>query len=211
MPVLLCLDRGSGDDKSNQKLDRRSIQFFVKEDLLEEFNKQSDNLLDALVHGLDVPKENITSYPARGQIPYSQSKRAYVIHVAEKAMITILVSGVERPAIKNQSNMIISLLAITTKFKESEIEIVQVLPSNSCLLVIRLPGLAMVRLIIAFFSPQMRPVFLQRLARVLPESAVEIKFGFASLPDYSAPLPSLRYRDNSQYFRTRQQTSTFDN
>ena len=186
-----------------QKLERDSVQFMVNEELFETVNEKSklgDALIVALSHGFGIPKDRITFHCVHLQLTYSEGKR---IHVAEKALMTILVNGVEEPDIRKQANMILNVISGTTKVKDSEVEIVQIVPKRSCLLVIRLPGLAMLRLIIAFFSLQSRPVFLQQLTAVLPESAFEVRFGFGSLPYCWAVLPS-RHRTQDSGDNTHQ-------
>ena len=174
---------------------RKSVYFLVKDEYFEEFETQKlgQQLAHALSSKLGVPEENVGSYPAKKDLSLKFNENtSTIIHVAKKALITILVQGVEKEEIKKHVNFIINVLSVTTGVKESEVEIVQVLPSSSCLLVIRLPGLAMVRLLVAFLSPQSQSTFLHKLAEVLPTSAFRVRFGFASLPYFSAGLPSVR-------------------
>ena len=202
---LLFLEGGSDDSTSEQKLNRKSVQILMKESLLKDFKEREfgEQLKLALFHGLGIPKESIISYPACHQFNYSERKWIHVVHVANKALITVVVSGVEKAEVERHANTILNLLSLEAGVKDSEIEIVQILSCNSCLLVIRLPGLAMVQLIITFFSPQTRPVFCQRFANILP-GAFKVTFGFASLPDCSAELPSLhpilKSGDNPSHF-----------
>ena len=130
------------------RLNRKSVQFLVKEELFEDFKQSNLNeqLALALADGLGIPEESITCCRARHPPPFSMGKR---ILVALKALITILVSRVEEEQIRKQVNGVINIISGATQIQESEVEIVQILPSNSCLLVIRLPGLAVVKLIIA--------------------------------------------------------------
>ena len=185
------LDSGcsSHDGLSQEIPTEKSIQFWVKDELFEEFErlKLKEQLAHALSESLSVPENKITSYRARTQLPYNKNSKR--ILVANKALITIIVCGVEATEIEQHVDMIINLLCGNTDVKKSEVEIIQVWPSNSCLLVIRLPGLAMVRLMIAFLHPQSRPTFLHQLMSILPKSTFEVKFGFASLPYFSASLP----------------------
>ena len=166
----------------------KSIQFWVKDELFEEFEGLKEQLAHALSIRLGVPEEKITSYPALTRLSYNK-KNSTKILVSNKALITIVVYGVEVTEIKKHVDMIIAVLSGNAEVKRSEVEIVQVWPSNSCLLVIRLPGLAMVRLMIAFLHLQSRPAFLHQLTSILPKSTFEVKFGFASLPYFSASLP----------------------
>ena len=197
--LIFDLECDSIASKSNQRLNRKSVQFFVKEERFEEFQTQPKvwtQLQRALSHGLGIPEKNITSYPASSALPYKEDKYTHIVYVGDKALITILVSGVEKAEIKTHCNMIINLLSSTTKFKESDIEILQIVPKRSCLLVIRLPGLAMLHLVIAFFNPRKKQTFLQKFAEVLPSSASDISFGFFSLSECSAALPILRPTQN---------------
>ena len=182
----MCSSRGG---LSQTIPNKKSIQFLVKDELFDQFQRLQlqEQLAYALSEPLNLPKENITSYRARKQLPYDKNTKR--IHVAHKALITIIVSGVETEEIKKHVDMIINVLYTNADVPPSQVEIVQILPSNSCLLVIRLPGLAMVRLIIAFLHPLNRPTFLHQLKRILPSAAFEVKFGFASLPYFSTELP----------------------
>ena len=169
----------------------------------EEFETLNENsllgieLAFTLSRAFCIPRDRITFHCVQRQLAYSEGIK---IHVAEKkALITMLVKGVEEPAIRKQANMILDVISGNSKVKDSEVEIVQIVPKESCLLVIRLPGLAMVHLMIAFFSLQRRPAFLQQLTAALPESAFEVRFGFASLPYRWAVLPSRHRKQNFGY------------
>ncbi len=194
---LLYLD--SHGATSEQERNRKSIQILVEENLFKEFNERNfeQQLKTIFSHGLKIEKESIMSYPVRQPMKFADRDWVRRVRVSKKALITFVVSGVEKTAIDRQINAIINVLSMEAGVKETEIEIIQILPCNSCLLVIRLPGLAMVQLIISFLNPQSRPPFCQRLAHILPKSAFEVTFGFASLPEYSAKLPSLRSTPNS--------------
>ena len=181
----------SHDSLSQEIPTEKSIQFWVKDELFEKFEglELKEHLAHALSIRLGVPEEKITSYPAWTQLPYNENSTK--ILVADKALITIIVCGVEATEIKKHVDMIITVLSGNANVKKSEVEIIQVWPSNSCLLVIRLPGLAMLCLMIAFLHPQSRPTFLHQLMSILPKSTFEVKFGFASLPYFSASIPYL--------------------
>ena len=183
-----CLSHGS---LSQEILNGKSIQFWVKDELFEKFEglKLREQLAHALSIRLGVPEGKITSYPAWTQLPFNENSTK--ILVADKALITIIVCGVEPKEIEKHVDMILTVLSGNANVKKSEVEIIQVWPSNSCLLVIRLPGLAMVRLMIAFLHPQSRPTFLHQLMSILPKTTFEVKFGFASLPYFSSESPVL--------------------
>ena len=172
----------------------------VNEELFKTLNENSDlgrALAFTLSREFCIPQDRITFHCVQRQLTYSEGNK---IHVAEKkALITMLVKGVEEPAIRKQANMILDVISGNSEVKDSEVEIVQIVPKESCLLVIRLPGLAMVHLMIAFFSLQRRPAFLQQLTAALPESAFEVRFGFASLPYRWAVLPSRHRKQNFGY------------
>ena len=79
-----------------------------------------------MFHGLGIPKKFITSYPADRQFHYSDSESIHIVHVADKALITVVVSGVDKAEVEKHGNLIINFLSLETGVKESEIEIVQV-------------------------------------------------------------------------------------
>ena len=158
-------------------------------------------LADALANGLGFSKEKITFYPVSEPPASSEGEK---ILIAEKALITIVVSGADKAEIEKHIDMITCVISTNSKVKESEIEIVQKLNTNSCLLVIRLPGLGAVHLIIVVLSSEGRLKFLQEFAQALPRSALEIRFGFASLPCFSAALLALSSHPDHNVFRHRQ-------
>ena len=214
---LLCLESVVSASKSEQN---KSIYFYVKKELLEDFNEQSacwDQLKLTLSGKFEMPAENIQFSPAADRpLNFDPDKIIYVVQVAEKALVTILFEGIGTAEMQTEKDRIINLLYLNTrKCKKSQIEIIQILEDESCKLVLRLPGLAMLHLMIAFFSQQTSPLFLQKLAKVLPESAYEVSFGFASLPDYPAKLPKLRpmpkLGDKTRHFIGHQQKGNFDN
>ena len=211
---MLFLESSSRDSRSEQRLDRKSVQIVVLKSLFEDFEKKKcgEQLKDALFHALGIPKESITSYPVTQPFRRPDNESTHIVHVANKALITVVVSGVDKAEVEKHGNMIINFLSIEAGVKESEIELIQILPWNSCLLVIRLPGLAMVRLIIAFFGSKTRPEFCKRFANYLPKSAVEVAFGFASLPDSTASLSSIpKFGDNLSHLTEHEQKGNFSN
>ena len=164
----------------------------MNKELQEDFNEQSDywkRLKECLSYAFGIPEKSIKYYRTASPWDFPKEK-IYVVHVATKALVTVLVKGIEKDDIEEHQGVVIDVLSASSKCNESDIQI-SLFRAKSCKLVVLLPGLAMLRLMIAFFSQQTSSLFLQKLARVLPESAYEVSFGFASLPDYPAKLPKL--------------------
>ena len=107
----------------------KSLQVWVNDKLFEEF--ESLNLEEILAYALSVrlgiPKKNITSYPARTSLHFN-CYNSVLIHVAIKALITVVVCGVDRTEVRKHADMIIAVLTGNMSVEASEIQILCVLP-----------------------------------------------------------------------------------